>query len=75
MSRRYAVGQVSEHDLHDLWASPEYVAFRKRVQGFEFSPAPGAGAATSRRRIKRTATTTPSPPARVPLGAGMIHCP
>jgi hypothetical protein len=36
-SRRYVVGKVTERDLRDLWADPEYVAFRERVQEFDFS--------------------------------------
>ena len=35
--KRYAVGNVGERDLKDLWNSPEYVAFRDRVQRFDFS--------------------------------------
>jgi MoaA/NifB/PqqE/SkfB family radical SAM enzyme len=37
-SRHYIVGNVAERDLEDLWNVPEYVAFRKSVQEFEFSP-------------------------------------
>jgi len=38
VSKRYVVGNVVERNLSDLWNDPEYVAFRKRVQGFDFSP-------------------------------------
>lgn len=37
-SRRYVVGNAAERDLDHLWNIPEYVAFRRRVQIFEFSP-------------------------------------
>lgn len=37
-SRHYIVGNVAERHLEDLWNVPEYVAFRERVQEFEFSP-------------------------------------
>mgnify|MGYP001164524973 CR=1 FL=1 len=37
-SRRYVVGNLREHSLVDLWNMPEYVAFRQRVQEFDFSP-------------------------------------
>jgi MoaA/NifB/PqqE/SkfB family radical SAM enzyme len=37
-SRRHVVGNVTERDLSDLWHDPEYVAFRERVQTFDFSP-------------------------------------
>jgi hypothetical protein len=36
--RAYVVGNVVERNLSDLWNDPEYVAFRKRIQGFDFSP-------------------------------------
>ena len=42
-SRRYVVGNVTEHDVRDLWNAPEYVAFRERVQSFEFSPCTSCG--------------------------------
>jgi MoaA/NifB/PqqE/SkfB family radical SAM enzyme len=42
-SRRYLVGNVAERDLGDLWNVPEYVALRKRVQEFDFSPCISCG--------------------------------
>ena len=37
-SRRYVIGNVAERTLADMWNAPEYVAFRERVQRFDFSP-------------------------------------
>ena len=37
-SRRYVVGNLSEHSLETLWTQPDYVSFRQRVQAFDFSP-------------------------------------
>ncbi len=37
-SRRWIVGNVNDRDLLDLWQDPDYVAFRARVQSFDFSP-------------------------------------
>jgi MoaA/NifB/PqqE/SkfB family radical SAM enzyme len=37
-SRRYAIGNVNETALPDLWRTPEHLAFRERVQAFNFSP-------------------------------------
>jgi MoaA/NifB/PqqE/SkfB family radical SAM enzyme len=37
-SRRWAIGNVTERSLSDLWNTPEHVAFRERVQAFDFSP-------------------------------------
>jgi len=38
VSRRYVVGNISEHNLSELWESPDYLNFRKRVDEFDFSP-------------------------------------
>lgn len=37
-SRAYAVGNVNEVSLADLWGHPDYVALRERVQAFDFPP-------------------------------------
>jgi hypothetical protein len=34
----YWFGSIHEMDLHQIWQSPEYVAFRRRLQVFDFSP-------------------------------------
>ena len=36
-SRRYIVGNVTDRNLQDLWNDPQYLAFRERVQTFDFS--------------------------------------
>jgi len=42
-SRRWAIGNVMERSLLDLWNTLEHVAFRQRVQAFEFSPCTTCG--------------------------------
>ena len=42
-SRQYRVGNVVDCDLINLWNNPEYVAFRDRVQRFDFSPCTSCG--------------------------------
>lgn len=42
-SRRWAIGNVTERNLLDLWNTPDYVAFRERVQAFDFSPCTTCG--------------------------------
>lgn len=37
-SRRWVIGNVTERNLPDLWNAPEHIAFRERVQVFDFSP-------------------------------------
>jgi len=41
--KRHIVGNMNERSLHDLWNTPDYVAFRKRVQEFDFSPCTSCG--------------------------------
>lgn len=38
VSRRHVVGNVNERDLADIWLDEEYVAYRRRVQNFNFAP-------------------------------------
>ena len=42
-SRRWAIGNVIEQRLPDLWNTPEHLAFRERVQFFTFSPCTTCG--------------------------------
>lgn len=37
-ARRYVVGNINERSLTDLWHDPAYVAFRAKVQAFDFAP-------------------------------------
>jgi MoaA/NifB/PqqE/SkfB family radical SAM enzyme len=39
----YVVGDLSERSLADIWSDPDYVAFRRRVQGFDFAPCIACG--------------------------------
>jgi MoaA/NifB/PqqE/SkfB family radical SAM enzyme len=41
--KRHIVGNVNERSLYDLWHTPDYVAFRERVQEFDFSPCTSCG--------------------------------
>jgi MoaA/NifB/PqqE/SkfB family radical SAM enzyme len=36
--KRHAFGNVMEQSLGDIWNKPEYLAFRRRIQEFNFSP-------------------------------------
>ena len=42
-SRRWLVGNLAEHSLPELWNLPEHIAFRERVQSFDFSPCSQCG--------------------------------
>lgn len=37
-SHRYIIGSLAERSLGDLWRAPEHIAFRERVQAFNFAP-------------------------------------
>ncbi len=37
-SRRYEVGNVNKNSFDEIWNAPDYVAFREKVQAFEFAP-------------------------------------
>jgi MoaA/NifB/PqqE/SkfB family radical SAM enzyme len=37
-SRRWAIGNIGERDLSDLWEAEEHIAFREKVQLFDFPP-------------------------------------
>jgi MoaA/NifB/PqqE/SkfB family radical SAM enzyme len=37
-SKRHAVGTLQERSLDDIWRDPTYMAFRKTVDEFDFSP-------------------------------------
>jgi MoaA/NifB/PqqE/SkfB family radical SAM enzyme len=43
-SRRWAVGNIMEKSLAELWNTPEHKAFRERVQAFDFAPCTSCGA-------------------------------
>ncbi|MGD1119791.1 MAG: radical SAM protein [Dehalococcoidales bacterium] len=42
-SRHWAVGNIKERSLLDLWNAPEHIAFRERVQSFAFAPCTTCG--------------------------------
>jgi len=42
-SRRWTIGNITEHTLSDLWNTPEHLAFRERVLSFDFSPCTTCG--------------------------------
>ena len=41
--RRHLVGNINEQDLKTIWDAPDYAAFRKRVQEFDFAPCTWCG--------------------------------
>ena len=41
--RRHIVGTIMEQNVEEIWNQPDYVAFRKRLQEFNFSPCTSCG--------------------------------
>jgi MoaA/NifB/PqqE/SkfB family radical SAM enzyme len=42
-SKSYRIGNISETPLKEMWHNPEYLAFRERVQVFDFPPCTHCG--------------------------------
>jgi MoaA/NifB/PqqE/SkfB family radical SAM enzyme len=75
-SRRYVVGNVIERDVDDLWNVPEYAAFRKRVQEFDFSPCTICGGCDLSEKNEEDCFGSPFPTCGGCLwGQGIIQCP
>ena len=64
----YILGSLHDRKLRDLWEDSDYLAFRKRVRQFNFSPARAAPAASWLKRMTKTAWTAPSPPVGAACG-------
>jgi len=76
VSRRYVVGKVTDRAVRDLWNAPDYVAFRERVQLFEFSPCTACGGCNLSETNEEDCFGNPFPTCGGCLWAqGMIHCP
>ncbi len=43
-NRKWAVGNINERSLKEIWRDPEYVRFRERVAEFDFAPCSYCGA-------------------------------
>ncbi len=74
--RRYAVGKVPPQGIWDLWNLPEYLAFRERVQKFDFSPCTFCGGCDLFESNEEDCLGSPFPTCGGCLWAqGEIQCP
>ena len=74
--RRHTVGNVSDRNIEDIWKQPEYVAFRKRLQRFEFSPCTFCGGCDFFESNEEDCIGSPFPACGGCLWAqGIIQCP
>lgn len=75
-SRRYPVGNVNDQTLQELWLQPGYVAFRERVQSFQFSPCSFCGGCDLSRANEEDCFGNSFPTCGGCLWAqGVIRCP
>ena len=74
--RRYAIGNINEHTVEELWNKPEYLSFRERVQAFEFAPCTYCGGCTFLWENEKDCLGNPFPTCGACLWAqGIIQCP
>jgi len=74
--RHHAVGNVKEMSLKEIWNQPDYVAFRKRLQKFDFSPCTACGGCDFFKANEEDCIGSPFPACGGCLWAqGIIQCP
>ena len=74
--RRHVVGNLPEQNLKTIWNAPDYVAFRKRVQEFDFSPCTWCGGCEMAEKNEQDCFGNTFPACGGCLWAqGVIQCP
>jgi MoaA/NifB/PqqE/SkfB family radical SAM enzyme len=74
--KRHAIGNVIEQNLEQIWSKPEYLAFRRRVQEFNFSPCVLCGGCDLFESNQEDCIGSPVPTCGGCLWAqGIIRCP
>lgn len=75
-SRKWSLGNVIETRLIDLWNTPEHLAFRARVQNFDFPPCTSCGSCEMAEKNEEDCYGNPFPTCGGCLWAqGVIQCP
>jgi MoaA/NifB/PqqE/SkfB family radical SAM enzyme len=75
-SKRYVVGNVTDKSLRDLWDDHEHIAFRQRVQSFDFAPCTSCGGCELSESNEEDCAGSPFPTCGGCLWAqGLIQCP
>jgi MoaA/NifB/PqqE/SkfB family radical SAM enzyme len=75
-SRHWAVGNVKDRSLIDIWNAPEHIAFRERVENFDFAPCTACGACEMVQNNEEDCFGSPFPTCGGCLWAqGVIQCP
>lgn len=75
-SRKWAIGNVLDNTLHDIWNTPEHKAFRERVLDFDFSPCITCGGCDLSEKNEEDCIGNKHPACGACLWAqGIIRCP
>jgi MoaA/NifB/PqqE/SkfB family radical SAM enzyme len=75
-SRRYIIGNVAEQTLADVWVLPEHIAFRQKVQVFDFAPCVSCGGCELAKTNEKDCLGNTFPTCGGCLWAqGVIQCP
>ncbi len=73
---RHTIGNLSNADLMQIWSEPGYVAFRRRVQDFDFPPCVACGGCNLSETNEDDCEDDTSPRCGACLWAhGLIRCP
>lgn len=74
--RRHAIGNVNERPLKELWMDPDYLAFRERVQLFDFSPCTTCGGCDLSEDNEEDCSGNKFPTCGMcPWAQGVVQCP
>lgn len=74
--KRHVFGNVQDSTIEQIWSNPEYLALRRRVQRFEFSPCIYCGGCDFFESNKEDCIGSPAPACGGCLWAqGIIRCP
>jgi MoaA/NifB/PqqE/SkfB family radical SAM enzyme len=74
--RKHVIGNLNDRDLSSIWETPDYVAFRKRVSEFDFSPCTWCGGCSWSEANEEDCFANPFPTCGGCLWAqGVIQCP
>jgi MoaA/NifB/PqqE/SkfB family radical SAM enzyme len=74
--RRHAIGNVNERPLKELWMEPDYLAFRERVQLFDFSPCTTCGGCDLSEDNEEDCSGNKFPTCGMcPWAQGVVQCP
>jgi MoaA/NifB/PqqE/SkfB family radical SAM enzyme len=74
--KRHSVGNVSNESIENIWRKTEYIAFRKRIQEFDFSPCVICGGCEYFESNQEDCIGSPAPACGGCLWAqGIVQCP